>query len=218
MPMRKAKRTYGHKRKAPYYSEAKRDRYLPTARVRCDPITYQVSTWLNYQFNYTANTTARLVVSLAQLPQQTYASYATIWDEYMIDKVTWRVGVQDGTANPTPTTFDVIMAPLYAITTAQDNGVLLANNNKQHQKYISANSGNNSMDMTIYPRVQLSALNNAGAAGGVVTQRSWCAFTGDQNTECVHYGLLIRVGEVLPAAGAPGVDLKVKFHLKLRSQ
>lgn len=210
--------------KAPYYSSAKRDRYLPTARVRCDPVTYKVSTWLNYQYLYQGNQTARLVISMAQLPLATYQAYATIWDEYMIDKVTFRLAVQDNQdpANPTtyvtPTTFDCVMAPLYAISTTQDNEALLANNNHQHQKYINPNSGNNTMDYTIYPRVQLSALNNAGTAGGVVTQRSWVAFTGDQATETQHWGLLLRVGQLNGTNPTPGVEVKVKFHLKLRSQ
>lgn len=193
------------------------DRYGNITRGRKPE--YQVTNWLNYAYTYAINATSQLNFSLAQLPPATYAAYATIWDEYMIDKVTIRVAVMDKAGENqvpvVPIQYDVIMAPNYAISSAQSFEVLLANNNKQHQKYLCASSGQPTMDYTIYPRVQVAALNNASNAQSTVTQRAWLGFAGSQANEVTHAGLLLRVGQVDGAQGA--VDIKAKFHLKFRS-
>lgn len=207
----------------PHYSAAclpyRGKRRVPRPR----PVNYEVTQWLNFNYDYSVNTTSFITFSLAQLPPGVYAAYALIFDEYQIEKVTVRVGVQDGAVpaqNPpnliVPPTYDVIMAPVYAPSTSQNFEALLANNNKQHQKYINAQSGNNTMDYTIYPRVALATNSIKGTATlPQACKRSWLAFTGDTTEEAAHYGLLIRVGQVNGNQGI--VNLKVKFHLKLRS-
>lgn len=218
-------------RGAPAYSQAKRDRYNPVAKVPRDPISYQVTAWFNYTYTLEAGSTELLSFSLAQLPALTYAAYKAIWDEYMIDKITVRLGCDEliqtttgeTTFNTGSYTFDVVMAPCYAVSILNEAGLdgLLANNNKQHQKFIHPYSGNNTMEMTIYPRPQYATLTNDSSSATVAANRSWLGFAASQATESTHYGLLLKIRTINPIAGVfvtpSPIEIKVKFHLKLRS-
>lgn len=197
----------------------KKDRWsaLSVPRGRMSNI-WTINCWVDiaYPQAFTPDNTVRFVFGLSDLPASQYQALYTIFDEYFIEKITFRCflnGFQSGSSTSTAfnETADITMAPLYAEPVNQnvnDYTAILANIPSQRNKIINPSSGNNMFDMTIYPKVSIADQDGTNRS----PQRTWLRFNGAQGNETTHRGLVMDHRVRPTGSSYPGSPIQFKAH------